>query len=110
MGDVGFLTQLPCKDSATVTSTACFYTSFPRAQKARIKATTNKTHHTAGTPDFMTSVSHAWHQDSMVLINGCFRALQTAPRVTSCTAPVGAIHMDYVVNGDPGVVQHGSPR
>lgn len=109
MGDVGFLTQLPCKNGATVTSTACFYTSFSRAQKARIKATTNKTHNTAGTPDRMTSISHTWCQDSMVLINGCFRASQTALRVMSCTASVGAIHMDHVVNGDPGVVQYGSP-
>lgn len=46
----------------------------------------------------------------MGLINGCFRALQMALWVMSCTASVGAIHMDYVVNGDPGVVQYGSPR
>ena len=84
------------------TRTACFYTSFPRVQKAQRKATINKTRSMAGTPDFVTSTSHTWYWDC-ILINGCFRALQTALQVMSCTTPGGAIYMDYTGNGDCAV-------
>lgn len=61
LGDEGFLTQLLYENTVTVTRTACFYTAFPRVQKAQRKATINKTHSAAGTPDFVTSTPHTWY-------------------------------------------------
>ena len=103
LGDEDFLTQLLYENTVTVTRTTCFYTSFPRVQEAQRKATTHKTHRMAGTPDFVTSISHTWYWDC-ILINACFRALQMALQVMSRTTPGGAVYVDYTVNGDCGVM------
>lgn len=67
LGDKGFLTQLLYENTVTVTRTACFCTSFPRVQEAQRKAATNKTHGMAGTPDFVTSISHTWYWDCILI-------------------------------------------
>ena len=67
LGDEGFLTQLLYENTVTVTRTACFCTSFPRVQEAQRKAATNKTHGMAGTPDFVTSISHTWYWDCILI-------------------------------------------
>lgn len=98
LGDKGFLTQLLYETPSLWLEQLVSIPPFPEFQEAQEKEATTHKHRMAGTPDFVTSISHLVLRLYINQLNNSGHLKQPYPGYVPLTR--GNVYVDYTVNGD----------